>query len=306
MTVAPSVDARSSIAAAACVTAFSTRLRTSRRSSPGSPTTGAAETCDVSTSGPPSRRTRAASSSTTSSRSRGWRVRGRSSSVTTNSRSPTSASISSTCAEEVAVELLVVDGTGAGHGHLQLGPLRGERAAQVVGDVGHEPALPLLGLLERAEHPVHRAARRPTSSAGRRRPHPPREVVLGDGVDLGADPVEPAQRPPDQQPRRGDEEQPDQGYADPQPRPQARGRLADGLQAGADVDADPAAVGRGSGGGPQPVRPRSRRRRDRRRPRRWRPPVVGLVGERAGARRRWGTRRRPGPRRRRPGPPRRR
>ncbi len=96
-------------------------------------------------------------------------------------------------------------------------------------------------------------ARRPTSSDRPEASDAPREVVLGDGVDLGADPVEAAERPADQQPRRRDQEQPDQRYADPQPRTQARGGLAHGLQAGADVHANVASAGRGSGGRPEAV-----------------------------------------------------
>ena len=54
------------------------------------------------------------------------------------------------------MQLLVVDGAGMRHRDLELRALRGQRAAQVVGDVGDEPALPLAGLLEPREHPVHR------------------------------------------------------------------------------------------------------------------------------------------------------
>ena len=268
-TPSPSRAARSSIRDVAWATAFSTRLRTSRRSSSGSPTTGAAETAAVSTSGPPRRRTRAASSSTMSSRSSGRRVPGPLVVGDDEQQVAHQRVHLGDVPQEVAVQLLVVPGAGMGQRHLELGALRRQRAAQVVRDVGEEPRAAARGRAPdvRASGSWWRRAGRPR----RRGPSSPTRRTRSSSVmrvDLLADPVEAAQGAADQQPGGRDEEQPEERYADPQPRAQAGGGLADRLQAGARRRPVPARR-------PPRVRwrsragsPRSRRRRDRSRPRR--------------------------------------
>ena len=203
--------------------------------------------------------------------------------------------------QQVAVQGRVVQRVGLRHRQLQLDPLGGQGAAQVVGHVGDEPALPLGGPVEPVEHPVHGRGQPADLVVAAGRVDPTTEVGVGDEVDLGADPVEPPQRAPDQQPRGRDEQRPDERYADQQGPPQAGRRLAHRLQAGADVHPDPS-LGSRARRGPQPVvlglgvvrpddleQPQAARRR--------------LVRQGSRHRRRWRRRPPPDPGRRRPGPP---
>ena len=75
---------------------------------------------------------------------------------------------------------------------------------------------------------------------------------LGDRVDLGPDPVHPAQGGSDHQPGADGEQQRDDGYAEPQRPAQGRGCLVHGLETGADVHRD-RPVRAVSGSGPEPI-----------------------------------------------------
>ncbi len=177
----------------------------------------------------------------------------------------------------------VVQRVGRRDRQLQLGPLGGQRATQVVGDIGDEPALPFGGPLEPVEHPVHGRGQPTDLVVAAGRVDPTIEVAVGDEVDLGADPVEPPQRPADQHPGRRDEQRPDERYADQQGPPEVGRRLAHRLQAGADVDPDP--VPGHSGLSTSTVgSARSRCRPARRSSSRRRPPVAGssVSGPRTG------------------------
>ena len=91
-------------------------------------------------------------------------------------------------------------------GDLELGAHAGERRAQLVRGVGDEPLLLPARDVEPVEHLVHR--RRQAGDlvpAGRLR-HPAVELAQADAGDLGPDPLDRAQRAPDEHPdqrRRG-------------------------------------------------------------------------------------------------------
>ncbi len=106
---------------------------------------------------------------------------------------------------------------------LERHPLRGKRTLQVVGDVGDEVPLPLGGGVEPLEQRVHRGGQPTDLVVDAVAGHPGVQVLLRDPVDLGADPVQPADRAAEQQPDHDPEDEHDQGHADPQ-RAAKRGR----------------------------------------------------------------------------------
>ena len=92
--------------------------------------------------------------------------------------------------------------------HLEVGAQRGERRAQLVRGVGHEPALRALGRLERLEHRVERA-REPRQLVVAGVLDPAREVarardVLGGVGQLGHGPDRRARGQPREHQRGGD------------------------------------------------------------------------------------------------------
>ncbi len=91
--------------------------------------------------------------------------------------------------------------------HLDLGAEPGERAAQLVGRVGHEPLLAPGAVLDPVEHGVHRAGEAGHLVAGGGHGHPPVEPAGADARDLPADGLDRAQRPADEHPHQGGQQQ---------------------------------------------------------------------------------------------------
>jgi hypothetical protein len=124
-------------------------------------------------------------------------------------------------AEYTGPELLRIDGARVAQGELEREPLGRQGALKVVGDVGDELALPGHGHLDPGQHPVHGRGETADLVPRSAHDHPPVELVRVNGVDLGTDPVEPAECAPDQQPDHDAEQQHGERYADQQQRAQA-------------------------------------------------------------------------------------
>ena len=197
-------------------------------------------------------------------------MRGRSSSVTTNKQVADERVHLVDVSEEVAEKLvgqvvgqavrqvLLIARAGVRHGHLELGALRGERAPQVVGDVGHEPPLLLLGLLDPAEHPVHRARRdgRPRRPGPRCLPRRPTRRERSSSVMVSTSArIRSRRRSARPTSSHDAATRSSQTSGTPTRRPARRLAVASRTDSRLvpDVHADPATAGRGSGGGPEPV-----------------------------------------------------
>ena len=108
-----------------------------------------------------------------------------------------------------------------GEVHLELGADAGERAAELVGRVGHEPLLALRGSVHPLEHVVHGAGQARHLVVARRHRHPAVQITASDAGHLRTDRFDRAQRPTHQPPeqhgqhgdheRDRDDEGPDEG-----------------------------------------------------------------------------------------------
>jgi hypothetical protein len=88
----------------------------------------------------------------------------------------------------------------------------GQRAAQLVAGVGHEAPLALGRLLQPRQHLVHGHRQAVDLVAGARRADPLGQVPLGDLADRGADRLDRAERPADDQPDQGGDRQREHGH----------------------------------------------------------------------------------------------
>ena len=131
-----------------------------------------------------------------------------------------------------------------GQAHLQPGADGGQRAAQLVGGVGDEAALPGRRVLQPGQHVVHRAGQAADLVVGAGLRHALGQVGAGDRGDGTADLLHRPQRAPDHQPHRAAGQHQQDRYADHQ---QPGERLVDlALQVGTGDgdDGDQPAAGR--------------------------------------------------------------
>ncbi|GAA4692081.1 hypothetical protein GCM10023349_03750 [Nocardioides conyzicola] len=109
--------------------------------------------------------------------------------------------------EDVRAQPVGVDVLGPGEGELEGDALRGERALQIVGDVGDEVALVLRGSVEPPQHRVHGRGQTADLVGHAVTGHPGVQVLRGDPVHLGSDAVQPSERPAEEQPDHDAERQ---------------------------------------------------------------------------------------------------
>ena len=98
-----------------------------------------------------------------------------------------------------------------GEVHLELGPHARERAAQLVRGVGHEALLALSGIVHPLEHVVHGASEAGDLVVAGRHRHASVEIAAADGCYLRSDRLDRTERPADDPPEHGGEDQEHQG-----------------------------------------------------------------------------------------------
>ena len=203
----------------ACDTALSRRLRTSCSSSIGSPVTWAGSTARQSTRTGLSVARWSTTVSTTSSRSTATRVRLRVPSSARASSSSCSASSlhADGLVEQVAADVVPLDGAVTRSRGLELGAEAGDGAAQLVCGVGNEPALAFAAVLQAGEHGVDRARETADLVELGGFEDTAVQVASGDGVGLAPDGLDRRERTTDHGPHRSRQQQHedrDRGEAD--------------------------------------------------------------------------------------------